>query len=269
MTSKRQPLFGDIAAAFLLLSRIPVTYQFPKDKPPDFIQSLWAFPLVGFVIGGIGGLALTSTKFLGFPSLVSGALCVAILAISSGAMHEDGLADTADGFGGGRSTSDRLRIMHDSHTGSYGTLALSLSTIVRTALFASILDTNMSIPLVIILVSTIVAGGRGLVLVGLLLFPIAAEAKLAKLTGKPAAGSLITATALWFFPLTYFTNLTSSFGSTIAATFVCILLGKLAMLKINGINGDVMGAMIMLAEIMLAGGIYITFISPQLIGLFS
>ncbi len=269
MTSKRQSLFGDLAAAFLLLSRIPVTYQFPKDKPPDFIQSLWAFPLVGFLIGAMGGLALTSTKLLGLPGLVSGALCVSILAISSGAMHEDGLADTVDGFGGGRTTSDKLRIMHDSHIGSYGTLVLCLSTLIRTTLFAAILDTDMSIPMIIILVSTIVAGARGLVLVGLFLFPIAAGAKLAKLTGRPAVGSLITATALWFFPLTYVTNSTSSFVSTLAASVVCILLGKLAMLKIKGINGDVMGAMIVLAEIMLTACIYITFISPQLIGFFS
>ena len=269
MTSRRQSLFGDIAAAFLLLSRIPVTFHFPKDNPPDFIQSLWAFPLVGFLIGGIAGLALTASKLLGLPSIVSGAFCVAIIAISSGAMHEDGLADTADGFCGGHTTDDRLRIMHDSHIGSYGTLALCLSTLIRTALFASISDTDLSVPMIIIFISTIVAGGRGLVLLGLFLFPIAEGAKLAKIMGRPAVGSLIAATALWLFPLIYFTNPFSSFCSTLAASFVCISMGKLAMLKIEGINGDVMGAMIMLTEIMLTAGIYITFISPHLTGLFN
>ena len=269
MTSKRQSLFGDIAAAFLLLSRIPVTYQFSNDDPPDFIQSLWAFPLVGFLLGGIGGLVLAAAKLLDLPGLFSGALCVAILAISSGAMHEDGLADTADGFGGGHTTGDKLRIMHDSHIGSYGTLAVCLSTIIRTHLFATIYDTDMSIPMIIILVSTIVAGGRGLVLLGLFFFPIVSGAKMANLTGRPAIGSLITATALWFLPLTYFTNPTSSFFATLAASFVCILLGKLSMYQIKGINGDVMGAMIILAEIILTTSIYITFISPQLIGVFN
>jgi cobalamin synthase len=63
MTLKRQSRFGDIAAAFMLLSRIPVTYQFAKDSPPDFISSLWAFPLVGLVIGGIGGMMLAFSSF--------------------------------------------------------------------------------------------------------------------------------------------------------------------------------------------------------------
>ena len=269
MTYRCQSLLGDIAAAFLLLSRIPVKYQFSKDRPPDYIQSLWAFPLVGFLIGGIGGLALTAGKLLGFPGLVSGAFCVSIIAISSGAMHEDGLADTADGFGGGSTMVDRLRIMHDSHIGSYGTLALCLSTVIRTALFAAFSNTDVTIPTLIVLVSTIIAGGRGVVLLGLFLFPISAGAKLAKLTGKPALSSLVIATALWFLPLAYFTNLIASFYAILSASFVCILIGKFSMLKIKGINGDVMGTMIILTEIMLTAVIYISFTSPQFIGLLS
>ena len=115
MTSKRQSRFGDIAAAFMLLSRIPVTYQFAKDSPPDFISSLWAFPLVGIVIGGVGGIMLALASFLNLPALVCGGLCVGVMAMASGAMHEDGLADTADGFGGGRHAADKMRDMTDSH----------------------------------------------------------------------------------------------------------------------------------------------------------
>ena len=263
MMSGRQPLFGDIAAAFLLLSIIPVAYNFPKDKPPDFIQSLWAFPLVGFLIGGIGGLALITSKLLGFPNLVSGAMCVAIIAIISGAMHEDGLADTSDGFGGGHTIDDKLRIMHDSHIGSYGTLALCLSTVIRITLFAAISDAKISIPMMIALIATFVAGGRGLILLGLFLFPIAPGAKLAKVTGQPAVGSLLTATILWLLPLICITNPFSSVLTALVASFACILLGRLAMSQIQGINGDVMGAMAILAETILALGTYVTFMSQK------
>ncbi len=68
----KQPLAGDCASAFLLLSRIPVTwYSFPDDRPPDFISSLWAFPLVGLVIGGSGGLVMLAGQLLTLPPVVA------------------------------------------------------------------------------------------------------------------------------------------------------------------------------------------------------
>jgi adenosylcobinamide-GDP ribazoletransferase len=204
MTSKRQSRFGDIAAAFMLLSRIPVKYQFAKDSPPDFISSLWAFPLVGLVIGGIGGMMLVVSSFFGLPLLVCGGLCVGVMAMASGAMHEDGLADTADGFGGGRDVDDKMRIMHDSHIGSYGVLALCLSTIIRISIFASIATLDLSNLALIGLVAAIAAAARWQILIALWAFPIAAGAKLAKVTGRPSVIAIFAAAFLWVMPMAYF-----------------------------------------------------------------
>ena len=130
--AQTQSPLGDCAAAFLLLSRIPVTwYRFPEDQPPDFISSLWAFPVVGLVIGAITGGCLVLAEFLMLPSLVAAAAGLLVLALLSGAMHEDGLADMADGFGGGRDVESKIRIMHDSRIGSYGVMALILGSAAR------------------------------------------------------------------------------------------------------------------------------------------
>ena len=265
MTSKRQSRFGDIAAAFLLLSRIPVTYQFAKDSPPDFISSLWAFPLVGLVIGGFGGLMLAFASFLGLPLLFCGGLGVSVMAMATGAMHEDGLADTADGFGGGRDVDDKMRIMHDSHIGSYGVLALCISTIIRISLFASIAGLDLSNLALIGLVAAIAAAARWQILIALRAFPIAADAKLARVTGQPSMIAIFAAAFLWVVPLAYFVVPIAAVIAGIATLLVCLGLGRIAMRQINGISGDVMGAMIILGEIMLAAGLCLAVnISPDI-----
>ena len=262
MTSKRQSRFGDIAAAFMLLSRIPVTYQFAKDSPPNFISSLWAFPLVGLVIGGIGGMMLALASFFDLPLLVCGGLCVGVMAIASGAMHEDGLADTADGFGGGRDVDDRMRIMHDSHIGSYAVLALCLSTIIRISLFAGIATLDLSNLAMIGLVAATAAAARWQILIALWAFPIAAGAKLAKMTGRPSVIAIFAAAILWVLPLAYFAVPIAALIAGSAALLTCLSLGRLAIRQIRGISGDVMGAMIILGEIMIATGLFITINTP-------
>ncbi len=265
MTSKLQSRFGDIAAAFLLLSRIPVKYQFAKDSPPDFNSSLWAFPLVGLVIGTFGGIMLTFASFLGLPLLVCGGLSVSVMAMATGAMHEDGLADTADGFGGGRDVDDKMRIMHDSHIGSYGVLALCISTIIRISLFASIAGLDLSNLALIGLVAAIAAAARWQILIALRAFPIAADAKLAKVTGQPSMIAIFAAAFLWVVPLAYFVVPIAAVIAGIATLLVCLGLGRIAMRQINGISGDVMGAMIILGEIMLAAGLCLAVnISPDI-----
>ena len=88
--------------------------------------------LVGGLLGGIslGALWLLSRLF---PPLVTAVLLVAIDAVLTGAMHFDGLADTADGFGGGRTREDVLRIMRDHAIGSYVAVALVLVIALKVA----------------------------------------------------------------------------------------------------------------------------------------
>jgi adenosylcobinamide-GDP ribazoletransferase len=123
--------FSD-ALRFLTVIPAPRVDQIEDDW---LIRAAQFFPLVGIVVGMICAIVL----LLG-SHLWSGPL-PALLAISAGiavtgALHEDGLADTADGLGGGRSREARLAIMKDSRIGSYGALALGITVALRVAALA-------------------------------------------------------------------------------------------------------------------------------------
>ena len=105
----------------------------------DWSAHAWAAPLAGVVVGAVGAAALLVAAALGLPPLVGAALGVAALVLATGGLHEDGLADLADGFGGGASRERKLEIMRDSRIGAFGALALGLSLILRVAALAALL----------------------------------------------------------------------------------------------------------------------------------
>ena len=136
----------------LLLSRLPVFWHsFDDDSPPDFVSAQWAFPAVGLIVGGIAGLVLWLAILLDFPVIIAATLALAAMLALTGAMHEDGLADTVDGFGGGGDAKSKARIAHDSHIGSYGVMGLCLSTIARIGLLVALVEQSDGWLLVIIM----------------------------------------------------------------------------------------------------------------------
>lgn len=111
--------------ALMLLSRLPAGRM--AGPPPPIGAAVWAFPLAGLVLGGLAAAALWAGLALGLPASLAAGLALAAQVALTGALHEDGLADLADGLWGGRDAARRLEIMRDSRIGSYGTLALILS----------------------------------------------------------------------------------------------------------------------------------------------
>jgi len=111
--------------AVLLLTRLPMPRL--ADPAPTLARSVWAYPLAGLVVGAVSALTLFVTMALGLPPTLAAGLAVALQVIVTGALHEDGLADVADGFWGGHEVARRLEIMRDSRIGSYGVAALVLS----------------------------------------------------------------------------------------------------------------------------------------------
>ena len=119
----------ELQLAFALLTRLPIG-RLP-DKVPKTGDAAWAFPLVGFVIGGISGAAfLFCGAFL--PPMPAAFIAIATGIALTGALHEDGLADVADGFGGGQDRSTKLDIMRDSRIGTFGIVARAQKQIQRT-----------------------------------------------------------------------------------------------------------------------------------------
>jgi adenosylcobinamide-GDP ribazoletransferase len=126
---------GRFLDAVRFLTRLPVPAA-DQIEPDWLARSARYFPLVGVLVGLVsaGALLLASELWTGvLPAL----LAVTASILVTGALHEDGFADTADGFGGGRTTEQRLTIMKDSRLGAYGALALGLGTALRVAALAS------------------------------------------------------------------------------------------------------------------------------------
>lgn len=117
----------ELAAAIAFLTCIPITPREPFDAERIGRSAVW-FPLVGALIGGWTALALYVGTWIWphVPTLVVIVATVAMVRLTGG-LHQDALADMADGFGGGRTRADVLRIMRDSVIGSFGGLALVLS----------------------------------------------------------------------------------------------------------------------------------------------
>ena len=132
------PRADEIRLAFMLLSRLPAGRI--DGAAPSMAASSWAWPIVGLAVGAIMALACGIGLWIGVPPLMAALLALAAGALATGAMHEDGLADLADGFGGGRDRARKLEIMRDSRIGSYGVLALILALAFRASGIATLAE---------------------------------------------------------------------------------------------------------------------------------
>lgn len=121
-----QSWWEDAQLAFVFLTRIPwkITHEIPDQA---LNQAVRTFPLIGLMIGGAGATFFSIAHLAHLPDLVCALLAIMVCVLITGALHEDGLADVADGFGGGFDKDKKLEIMRDSRTGAYGVLALIFS----------------------------------------------------------------------------------------------------------------------------------------------
>lgn len=133
-----------VAAAVAFLTRLPAAGHAALDAK-TVARSARFFPLAGALLGGIyAGAFWVLTR--AFPPFLAAVLVVVLDAALTGAMHFDGLADTADGFGGGRTTADVLRIMRDHAIGSYGAVAVMLAMALKIAALAALAESHRALP---------------------------------------------------------------------------------------------------------------------------
>ncbi|MCL4104050.1 UNVERIFIED_CONTAM: hypothetical protein GTU68_034912 [Idotea baltica] len=110
-------------------------------------QPLLYFPFIGLLIGGFAAVVFyLANIYLPQPIAVLISMCLTVLC--TGALHEDGLADSADGMGGGWTVEDKLRIMKDSRIGTYGTLALVFATLLKFVALSSLPLSHMTAALI-------------------------------------------------------------------------------------------------------------------------
>src|SRR6185437_400882 len=138
----------DLGLAVALLTRIPVPQ--PADVTPErMARAQRAFPLVGAMVGLAVGLVDRCLLAIGIPELAAAAVAIGAGALLTGALHEDGLADVGDGFGGGRDREKKLAIMRDSRIGAYGVLVLLISFVAKCSALASLPVTGIIPALVV------------------------------------------------------------------------------------------------------------------------
>ncbi len=227
----------------MLLTRLPVGRLGGAGRP-DLARSVWAFPVVGIVVGLLGGLAYWVPHRLHVPSFLSAAwVYVAILA-ATGAFHEDGLADSADGFGGGGTRQRKLEIMRDSRIGTYGAVALGLSLLIRIGAVAALEQPH---PVLVALVAAAVAGRAGIIVPLLLLPPARADGMAAGLRDIPRWSTML-GLGLAGVVLLVLLPIGSAFSVAIAALVVSGGVAGLARRQIGGHSGDVLGAVEVIVE---------------------
>ncbi|GGE17146.1 adenosylcobinamide-GDP ribazoletransferase [Aureimonas endophytica] len=132
-----QTLVSATFRALAFLSRLPAPAGAFRESPP-LGRDAYAFPLAGLVIALPSAALLLAAAALGLSPASAAILALGLLVGTTGALHEDGLADVADGLGGNRPKERALEIMKDSRIGAYGALALGLSLLLRASLLADL-----------------------------------------------------------------------------------------------------------------------------------
>lgn len=236
--------------ALVFLTRFRVSIRLPE---LPLARTVWAWPLIGLFVGFLIGLSLIIARAIGLPPLPATIIAVAIGVLATGALHEDGLADIADGFGGGRDRAAKLSIMRDSRVGAYGVLVLIIAILLRTAALASFLP-RVDYVFLLIVPMAAHAGGRAAMAVALRLLPPAREDGLGAVTGRPSWIQAIIAAILGGLPLLAIGpakfSVSLGTGAVLAAAVVAaIAVGWLARRQIGGQTGDVLGAICIATEI--------------------
>lgn len=233
--------FDELGLAYIFLTRLPWPKPIRDTRP--LMAAAWAFPVIGILVGLIGGFALAVADAAGLPGAASALVALATAALVTGALHEDGLADVADGFGGGRDPDAKRRIMRDSRIGSYGVLALILVVGLKVSCLAA-LDADTAV-LALIAAHAV---ARGVVPALARALPFAAGDGLARTAGKPGrtgalwAAGIAVAAALFVLPAGI------GLAASLAAGIGALAVGVLARRQIGGVTGDVLGAAEQVAE---------------------
>ncbi|WP_288951022.1 adenosylcobinamide-GDP ribazoletransferase [uncultured Paracoccus sp.] len=238
----------EAALALVWLTRLPVGRFLPA-APPTLAQAAWAFPLVGLVVGLIAAAVLGLAALAGLPGGIAALLAIGTVMLVTGGLHEDGLADCADGSGGA-DRERRLEIMRDSRVGSYGVLALIVTVGLRVFAIAALMPEPWTAAAAVV---GLAAASRAGMAAGLGLMPAARVDGLGHAAGRPGKGTIRTAmilgSASLILPALALPSPVPALLVLIAAVALAQLwLARWAMRRLGGQTGDVLGAMQQIGE---------------------
>jgi len=232
---------GGLSLAFGFLTRLPFAN---RDLPPGALaRAMGMFPLVGVVVGGVGAAAFALADLI-LPRPAAAIVALGATALVTGALHEDGLADTADGFGGGVKREDKLAIMRDSRIGTYGVVALALVLGLRAVALAGI---GGALAVAGALIAAHALARAAIPLAMQALTPARSDG-LGASAGQPSVTQTGIAVTIAIVVAAVMLPPAAALAALAGATLGTVVVVSLAQAQIGGHTGDVLGAVEQLAE---------------------
>ncbi|MBT5264863.1 MAG: adenosylcobinamide-GDP ribazoletransferase [Rhodospirillaceae bacterium] len=245
--SKRPIWLDDLIRTIGFLTRVPMPAPDAIDRP--LMRAAWAFPVAGAIVGGAGALALLMSDHAGLPMIASALIALAVTALVSGALHEDGFGDFFDGIGGGigggGDPARRISIMRDSQAGNFAVLALVMATGLKAVALASAPQASDA-ALLLIVVHMI---ARSVIAPVAQLLPPADSKGLGHGAGRPGWGSALAGTAIAVAASLGLVPWPGVMAALAVACVAALLVAFWAKRVLGGHTGDVFGTVEQMAEI--------------------
>jgi len=242
--------FQYLLAALQFFTRIPLPGSVAHDQA-TLTQALKYFPLVGWMVGGVCGLTYYLAVGI-WPTSVAVLLSIVVGVLLTGALHEDGFADSCDGFGGGWNKSQVLTIMKDPRIGNYAALGLILILLLKAALLVQLAAHSDELVLIALLLAH--SSSRLLVLPLPWLLDYARESEDSKsrtMVGGRFDGSMLAYSSLFVLLPLLFLQVPPLWYALLNATIVAALMGLYFKRRLDGYSGDCLGATQQVTEVVI------------------
>lgn len=240
--------------ALQFFTRIPVTgrlAQWVGYSPAMLRASAAHFPAVGWVVGALGALALAGALAL-WPPLVAAVLCTVVTVLVTGAFHEDGLADMADGLGGASTRERALEIMKDSRIGAFGAIAMVLALGLKFALLATLAGQGAFVACAALVAAHVLSRLAPLAVMRASPY-VGGEGGKAKPMADAVSGGAVVVAVLWSLPAALLVivagGMVNGVAALIAAALVALFMVRLLRRRLGGFTGDGLGATQQLSEL--------------------
>ena len=258
-------LVNQFSVAWLFLTRIPLPAWWnkpaldeaendPADKGLGMIplaETVRAWPVVGIAIGALSGGALWLAASAGLHPLAASFCGLAVAVLATGALHEDGLADLLDGFGGGQTKAKKLSIMRDSNIGTFGVMGLVVLVGFKAGVLAGF--TSPAFAAAALLTAHVLS--RAMLPMLMVALPPARKSGLGKMAGVPNTENAVMAAGIGVLLAVLALGPGPGLAASVLAGLSVAAVGWLAGRHIQGFTGDVLGAAQQVSEAVVLAGV--------------
>jgi adenosylcobinamide-GDP ribazoletransferase len=230
--------WNELLVAARFFTRLPLGSGGVPPEPGELAASAWAMPVVGAIVGLLCGIVFAVATLLRLPPIAAALVAVGAGALATGALHEDGLADTVDGLGGGSYASQKLAIMRDSRSGAFAVLALVIVVGLRAAAVASL----PSVGAAVAAFTAAHAVGRGGLPAAMYVMPAARTDGLGATAGRPDEKRLMWSLGISLVLALVLLRPVAGFAALVFSGAVMAAIAAVAWRQVGGQTGDILGA---------------------------